>query len=156
MKKPKPPAEFEADEFPTCLPFSPFESPEAQWFLAMSEAERGDTGRLRQMLRERKSEMTPRVWLALDDLLERRISRPRGGQRTPIYDFSKTQTVLISAIDDVLFLRQNGTPRKKAIKEVAHDYGIDPDALIDVCNGKHASLRRKLKELARLGCADGF
>jgi hypothetical protein len=156
MKGPKPPAGFEEDELPTCLPFSPFESPEAPWFFAMSEAECGDTGPLRKMLRDRKSEMTPRVWLALDDLLERCLSRPRGGRRTPIYHFSKTQTVLISAIDDVLFLRQNGTPRKKAIKEVAHDHGIDPDTLTDVCNGKHASLRRKLKELARLGRADGF
>ena len=70
------------------------------------------------------------------DLLERyTLKRPRGGRRTPAYDYSLAERKLVWAAASVRDDTKNGRPRKDQIEKIAAIYGVLPSTLANYLAG---------------------
>jgi hypothetical protein len=82
----------------------------------------------------------------LADMLERyQLKRPRGKQRTPAYDRSDAEAMLLLAKEAYREERHQGRSPKEALATAAKRYHLVPDVLKAAVEGRRGSSRRARK-----------
>jgi len=126
--------------------------PSWPWYLALEDIDkRGDKTALLKLLRS--GEMPATIGHHLADLLERyQLRRRPGRQRTPSYDRSDSEAVLLIAIDEVRARVKKGMKVSDAITEVAKGYTwcrLSEDTLALAYAGQLGNMRRIGKRSAQ-------
>lgn len=103
----------------------------------------GEKTRLIALLLRTEYQLPHSAQFFLADFLGRyELRRPRGRQKIPAYDKSRTEALILAAIDHFKDLRANKIKRTDALTRAASTHGIPEDILDDAIKGKRGGSRR--------------
>lgn len=120
------------------------------WIAALQAIDlHGDKEPLIQLLKK-NTEINAKAAWHLADLLDRyNLTKLRGGQRTPSYDYPPALRKLIQAQKYYKRYVARGMSKDRAFEQAASTCGVKEEQLRDLVSGKYASARRVQKRKPR-------
>jgi hypothetical protein len=116
------------------------------WVAALDRLDRlGDKEPLKVLLRS--ANLPGKAGEYLADLIERGVEKPKGRPRTPAYNLSKVDALLMMACENVRGSVQRGMSVDDALDDYARASGLARTTLANAYHGQRLSLRKAKKRL---------